>query len=270
MRLCTQFLLFCHIQLYWIINSQLLRYQKTNHEDIDFLEHKRIVGGEEVKLGRYPYQVGLVRSFGRPFCGGSLIAPQWVLSAAHCKGYANFIHIGRHDYSNFYEEYESIPVEQEIVHPHYFAPKFHNDFMLIKLSTPSNYSYVKLDDGSADMKWGTDLFVTGWGTTSQGGDLSDVLREVRLDYFPSLLCFIAYIIPFGGITCKMFCARREGRDSCQGDSGGPILIKGNNATEDIQVGITSWGIGCAFLFYPGVYSKVSSAKEFIEDHVTFM
>ena len=63
----------------------------------------------------------------------------------------------------------------------------------------------------------------------------------------------------GQITSNMLCAREEGggEDSCQGDSGGPLVIKGANASEDVQVGVVSWGIGCASKDYRGVYARVS-------------
>jgi len=63
----------------------------------------------------------------------------------------------------------------------------------------------------------------------------------------------------------MICAARSGKDSCQGDSGGPLIIKGEDATSVVQVGIVSWGTGCAQEGYPGIYSRVEAGLGFIEN-----
>ena len=65
----------------------------------------------------------------------------------------------------------------------------------------------------------------------------------------------------------MICAARFGKDSCQGDSGGPLIKKGVNSQEDVQIGIVSWGFNYADCRFPGVYSRVSKAIEFISSHV---
>merc|ERR1712151_1200266 len=66
----------------------------------------------------------------------------------------------------------------------------------------------------------------------------------------------------------MICASREERDSCQGDSGGPLIIKGDDATSDVLIGIVSWGFGCAEPTYPGVYTNVGFFNKFITDGLT--
>ncbi|KAL7432670.1 hypothetical protein ACHAXM_003955 [Skeletonema potamos] len=73
----------------------------------------------------------------------------------------------------------------------------------------------------------------------------------------------------GMITDNMLCAADIGEDSCQGDSGGPLVIKGKDVhgSDDVQVGVVSWGVGCAHPDFPGVYSRVSSAFEWIRQEV---
>ena len=66
----------------------------------------------------------------------------------------------------------------------------------------------------------------------------------------------------------MVCAARDGIDSCQGDSGGPLIIKGAIASADVQVGIVSWGIGCADPSYPGVYARVSEKIDWIQAQIS--
>jgi len=236
-----------------------------------FLDEKvapRIVGGTESIKGRYPYQVALVRNRFQ-FCAGTLISKQYVLSAAHCHGYVTHIHIGIHDFSNKTETYSRIRVEKEIKHPRYKRNSFEFDFMLIKLkeAVPSYFIPVKLDNGSLRLSQHLDLTVMGWGSIGFSEESSDVLLEVEVDYIPQRECRERYAKGGEKITTSMLCAARHGKDSCQGDSGGPLIKKGATSDEDIQVGIVSWGFDCADCRFPGVYSKVRKAIDFIETYV---
>jgi len=226
----------------------------------------RIVGGIQSNVDRYPYQVSLIEN-DTHFCGGSLIAPDWVLSAAHCSGYATHVQIGRFDLEDDTEEYEKIAVHYEIKHPDYDILTQDNDVMLIKLTTPSMYQPVKLDDGSQNLGNGQTLTVMGWGKISSFGPPSDTLLEVDVDFFPSQRCNRRYNARGAFITRNMMCAARTGKDACQGDSGGPLIKKGDTPLDDVQIGIVSWGIGCARRFLPGVYSRVSEALDFIDTYV---
>jgi len=229
----------------------------------------RIVGGVVAEKGRYPYQVGLLKNSTstHPFCGGTLIAPNWVLSAAHCYGLAYYVVIGRHNWDDDEENYEVIAVEEEIKHPDYSTFSDGNDVMLIRLVENSRYDTVQVDDGSVELNRNVDLTVMGWGATQSEGQISKELREVEVDYYSQFRCNLAYLVYFG-ITSTAFCAGRFCKDSCQGDSGGPIIIKGEDASKDVQVGIVSWGIGCANPLFPGVYSRVGKFNDFISSYIT--
>jgi len=222
----------------------------------------KIVGGTEVNPGRYAYQAALVDGSGSQFCGGSLIAPGYVLSAAHCAGIGSAVQIGRHDLSDSSEDFENINVVTEITHPDYDDDTLENDIMILKLESDSSAQPVEYDTGSADTSAGEDVTVMGWGTTQSGGSSSDVLLEVEVDIVSNSDCESDY--GSGAITDVMMCAARDGKDSCQGDSGGPLVIVGSDAATDVQVGIVSWGNGCADPSFPGVYARVSEFTDFIE------
>lgn len=88
--------------------------------------------------------------------------------------------------------------------------------------------------------------------------------EVEVDVVSNSQCNSAYD---GGITDDMLCASRSGKDSCQGDSGGPLIVKGTDFSKDVQVGVVSWGYGCADESYPGVYARVSEQIQWIKTQI---
>lgn len=225
-------------------------------------ELRQIVGGTEAEPGSYPFQVALFK-YGSQYCGGTLVDQDWVLSAAHCAGIEQVV-IGAHDLSDESEDTTTIDVEWETPHPDYDKDTTDNDYMMIKLKTsaPSEYAPIALDDGtSITLTEGDELKIMGWGTTSSGGESSDVLLEADVDYVTTEKCNEPYD---GAITDNMFCASRTDIDTCQGDSGGPIIVMGET---NVQVGVVSWGIGCADNNYPGVYASVAKKIDWIKNEI---
>lgn len=225
----------------------------------------KIVGGYPATRDRYPYVATLVTNDGRLVCGGTLISPTFVLSAAHCSGYASKVYVGRYllgDGTGSQTAY----ISKEYVYRKYDPRIDDGDYMLIQLSTPiQGVPFPMLaDEGYTDgFDEQTLLTTIGFGTTSAGGSISNVLLEVGVEYVPSYICESAYNNYGYPITPRMICAGGlEDRDSCQGDSGGPLFVRGSDPHQDVHVGITSWGIGCAD-GYPGVYARTSSAKRWI-------
>merc|ERR1712018_191947 len=103
-----------------------------------------------------------------------------------------------------------------------------------------------------------DMFeVSGWCTTSEGGDTSDQLMMVTVPYVDDATRDSNYGSIGGIVSDVMICAGEAGKDSCQGDSGGPMTFNGQH------VGIVSWGIGCARAGYPGVYGQTDAMLDFI-------
>lgn len=99
------------------------------------------------------------------------------------------------------------------------------------------------------------IVVSGWGVTSEGGEMASTLQKVEIPVVPQWEC--KWLYTHEKLSDNMFCGGRAGRDSCQGDSGGPVVANG------FLVGIVSWGEGCARPGYPGVYSSVEKLRKWI-------
>jgi hypothetical protein len=201
-----------------------------------------------------------------------MITPDIVLTAAHCQGSAwsaNVLLKSLRAYGDFNFNGNNKPagsVERQAVrqtpHPDYNSQTEENDFMLVKLSgaaVPFS-EVVSLNFLPAFPVVGDSLRVIGVGTTSSQGDASDKLLQVDVNYVSNNQCNNLYN---GGINGQvMICAGvpNGGKDSCQGDSGGPLFDEASRK----QVGVVSWGIGCALPDYPGVYSRLSAAEDWIK------
>jgi len=236
----------------------------------------RIVGGTEASNGDFPFMLLLIAEdiasgiFISP-CGGSLIAPDTVLSAAHCFDTSGSIVyrgvlIGDLTPYDPTDSGHYIPLSgSPIVHPNFDENTFENDVMILRLSGSSSFKPIQLIFEQADFDQlrtpGTAVEVAGWGTTTSNGIPSDRLRSVDLVISAYSECDAIYgTIP----QDKMICAWHPpgGKDSCQGDSGGPLFYA--NAHGDfIQVGIVSFGVSCALPSTPGVYSNVANYESFI-------
>jgi len=232
-----------------------------------------IVGGTEAPEGRFPYMANLASGSGSIFCGGSLIAPNVVLSAAHCAG-TDKIFVSRWDLTSNSEEFEEFDVVEEVPHPEYNSNTMDKDVMLLRLGGSSSTAPVRIDAAGSDdgvdlplnEEFSQELNVMGWGTLSSGGSTPPRLMEVGVGYVPNNVCDSNYA--WETISGAMMCAASPGKDSCQGDSGGPLIIKGNSAAEDFQVGVVSWGYGCAQAGYPGVYARISAVRSWIDTQLS--
>ena len=238
----------------------------------------RIIGGEPADFGEYPFMVALLfeptagSDFDKQYCGGSLIASRWVLTAAHCVEFLDSpdqiaVAVSRTNLDS--TQGQRVAVRDFFIHPDYDPNLISPDVALIQLARPVNgIAPIRLagpgDDGFEAA--GTQLTVIGWGNTSTTGQASfpDALREVVVPVVGDARCDEVY---HGFVTVEtQLCAGEKGIDSCGGDSGGPLFATTSSGTE-IQVGIVSYGIGCAKNRYPGVYTEVNSptVRDFIAD-----
>ena len=254
--------------------------QQTFHcETTEGRAQARIVGGRGAEITDWSWQVALVKgtaSKGRAFnCGGSIISPRWILTAAHClfdkKGTLSteleVVH-GR----NRPLSYEGIRADRLIPHPGYDpgTTDLENDIALIRLvenipnTLPIQLSSGRLDDIFARPE--TCATVVGWGRTAEDPQSSvGTLRQAYLPILKNSDCAVAYP---GEVTDSHICAGypQGGVDSCQGDSGGPLMVRHGESSRYVQVGVVSWGKGCARPGFPGIYTRVSSYIDWIQSH----
>jgi len=227
-----------------------------------------IVGGSDAAAGEYPSVAEI--TFGKGFlCTGTLIAPNYVLTAGHCGSITGAavaspaawpaalidVRIG----SNKPGQGELVPVSQATVSPDYLATSGH-DITVLKLSRNSTKTPTKVVGAGGAGIWsaGTLEEIVGFGTTSEGGDTPDTLQKAKVPITTDAYCASAYD-DFDATS--MVCAGypQGGTDTCQGDSGGPMF--GRDATGALKVvGATSYGEGCARPGKPGVYARVGGTE----------
>lgn len=230
----------------------------------------RIIGGTPAPAptapGGWPYQAALISSATlNQFCGGTLIEPSWVLTAAHCVDFLSSpeqirVAVGITDLTTVTAD-ERIPVERITIHPGWDPSTDENDFALLMLKSPSSQTPATLispanEAASQPPNIGE---IAGWGRTINGDptSASSILLEADPPFVSNTDCATAYS---SFDPAVMICAgdlAAGGVDTCQGDSGGPLMatVSGNR----VLAGVTSFGAGCGLPGYPGVYARVLSA-----------
>ncbi|CAG7674170.1 unnamed protein product [Allacma fusca] len=239
----------------------------------------RIVGGEDANQNEFPYQVS-IQAFGRHFCGGSIIGPEQVVTAAHClraipAAFAG-LHVvaGKHNLALREDFSQTLQVVKIIRHPKYDVTSVQNDIGILITEKPFEFNteVQPIRPMPANSTEEGDSVVTGWGVVYENDTrIPDILQKVTVPILPQRTC--VRVLKIGRALYNpavMICAGdlAGGRDSCQGDSGGPLAldtVDDNGHKTRYLVGIVSWGYGCARKGLPGVYTKVSSFHDFISE-----
>ncbi|GAB2735696.1 S1 family peptidase [Kitasatospora kifunensis] len=237
---------------------------------------RRIVGGWADSTVQRPWMVAVASrpQFGDTrsgqFCGGTLVTPTKVVTAAHCfydERQGQIVQrpelkviVGRSDLTT--QDGVEVPVSNVWVHPQYSFQENMQDVAVLTLAVPQDPRAVLPMVGqgeSAPYVAGTRAQVYGWGDTTGRARYSNTLRGVDVPVVADSVCARDYPSGSDGAFDPrgMVCAgeARGGKDACQGDSGGPLVVNGR------LVGLVSWGTGCAEANHPGVYTRLSAVAD---------
>ncbi|KAJ7999397.1 hypothetical protein DPEC_G00193980 [Dallia pectoralis] len=260
-----KFLLFSGLATLVLTQDQVLQPRYLKH-----VPNTRVVGGEEARPHSWPWQVSLQVQSRRAFfhkCGGSLIKTGWVMTAAHCvdRPRTRRVVLGAHNLLSNEETQQIVSVSRAIIHPQWDGKASKGfDIALLQLSTEATLNsavqLAVLPPSGQILPNNNPCFITGWGRTSTGGSLSDVLKQASLPIVDFQTCSSR---DWWGSVVKptMVCAGRGSNSGCQGDSGGPLNCQSG---ERFSVhGITSFVYESECLRRPTVFTRVSAYIDWI-------
>ena len=248
----------------------------------------RIIGGTEARIEDAPWQVALeIASVANPFqaqfCGGSIIADSWIVTAAHCVDFLTSptqvqVIAGQSTLPDSGGALvPRVNVDRILINPDWFADQYRSDVALLHLATPLALNGVTvkpilLPDLADWPSGGTSALITGWGNSRSQEDpaFPTTLRKATVTVIGGprdARCgdYRAYGPDVQGYDpAVMLCAGTASPpyiDTCQGDSGGPLAVQRDG--QWYLAGITSWGEGCAVPGYPGIYTRVTAFTSWI-------
>lgn len=248
----------------------------------------KILGGQNAKQSAWPWASAILHAnvgnlYDAQYCGGSLIAEEWVLTAGHCVWlYTNQgvpvrvkspstieVAVGAYDLNNYNGARRA--VTSVIPHPNFDPGDLDNDIALLKLESPSDQETVTIYTGISNENLASSLVgknskVIGWGQDSTSTSYPSTLQEVDLPVVASSFCNAQENTTLAtSQLCAGYAENTEGKDACNGDSGGPMMVQ-IDATWT-HVGLVSSGLPCARNGAYGVYARTSSHDDFIRQYV---
>ncbi|XP_044742651.1 venom protease-like [Chrysoperla carnea] len=256
--------------------------------------YSRIVGGFKVAKGQFPWIVALGYNRGSAYypdyeCGGSLISPNHILTAAHCIDNQPLVKVKIGTLNPFGSAYMTGDIVESYMHEKYNNVTNVNDIAIIKVQwknsrgkvtdfTPSKTADTiclpKTDELRKKTYERYYPFVTGWGLQewNKTESASNKLLAVQVPVVKNQLCFQKYknfkrTIINPNVLCAGY--MKEKHDSCQGDSGGPLMlpILVDGESRYYQIGVVSKGYRCAYPGMPAVYTRVSKYIEWITQKI---
>ncbi|XP_031329132.1 serine proteinase stubble isoform X2 [Photinus pyralis] len=244
----------------------------------------RIVGGERSTFGKWPWQISLRQWRTSTYlhkCGAALLNENWAITAAHCVDNVPpsdlLLRLGEHDLSTDSEPYIHQERRVQIVaaHPQFDPRTFEYDLALLRFYEPVQFqpNIIPVCVPNTDENFvGRTAYVTGWGRLYEDGPLPSVLQQVAVPVINNTVCESMYRSAgyIEHIPHIFICAgwRKGGFDSCEGDSGGPMVIQREDK-RFLLAGVISWGIGCAEPNQPGVYTRISEFRDWINQILQF-
>ncbi|MEU4894687.1 serine protease [Streptomyces sp. NPDC044780] len=240
-----------------------------------------VIGGHPARTVEAPWTAAVASRalFGGKrsgqFCGGAVVAPTTVVTAAHClsRGVLGMdwrevrdlrVIVGRNDLRK--ADGREYPLARIWVNPAYESDNRAGDIAVLTLGValPAAYTIPMAGKGDPAYRPGGRAAIYGWGDTGGDGSYAATLRTAAVRVLADTVCETAYPGNAEGDydARSMVCAGLPdgGRDACQGDSGGPLVVQGR------LVGLVSWGSGCAVAGRPGVYTRISAVAGLVAAH----
>jgi secreted trypsin-like serine protease len=222
---------------------------------------REVVGGDQAPQGKFPWMVRL--SMG---CGGALIAPRVVLTAGHCvqgSGPDDSIEVTAGSVDLKSPDAITAQSVEVVRAPDFSGETRGNDWAVVKLDRTLDLPTLGLSEGDRGNLG--PFTIMGWGQLSEGSlRQQNRLRYASVPVIADAVCAADYHeAGVELISEDSICAGKPGVDTCQGDSGGP-MVRRDGQGRWLQVGIVSWGLGCARKGFPGVYTQISTFRSKIK------